>query len=208
MKRILLILLLVAAAVLVYKKFFEKKKPAEKKLEALAVSKHSSVFNASVQNVLTAYFEMNEGFINWDTTEVKDKANALAAALSEFKADELKKDSAIYETVLFPLESAKQSVHSILAGKDWEEKRRALQDLSDNLRMILLTVKYDQAVVYWQECPMAFGENQSGNWLSNSEKIVNPYLGNKSPQYGASMLDCGETKTVIDFTKADSVANP
>lgn len=207
MKRILIILLLVAAAVLVYKKFFEKKNQPEKKLEALAVSKHSSAFNTSMQNVLNAYFDMKEGFTNWDSAQVTAKANLLETALTDFKVEDLKKDSAIYQTVLFPLDNAKQSVNGILSAKDWAEKRRALHDLSDNLRMILLTVKYDQAVVYWQECPMAFGENQSGNWLSNTEKISNPYLGNKSPQYGASMLECGETKTVIDFTKADSVIN-
>jgi hypothetical protein len=28
---------------------------------------------------------------------------------------------------------------------------------------------------------------------------MNPYLGKKSPQYGESMLHCGETKLKINF---------
>ena len=70
--------------------------------------------------------------------------------------------------------------------------------------MLLITIKYDQGVVYWQECPMAFGENTIGNWLSAEEKVINPYLGAKDPKYGATMLNCGETKEKINFSVPDT----
>ena len=147
---------------------------------------------------------MNGGFVNWDSTTVNQYAGALQKSLNGFRTDDLKIDSTIYQTALFPLDNAKNSVATILTSGDWAGKRRALQDLSDNLRTLLITVKYDQGVVYWQECPMAFGEGMAGNWLSNKEEVVNPYLGNKDPQFGASMLNCGETKMKIDFTAADT----
>lgn len=207
MKKLFLVVLLLIAAFLVYKYAFKKEEPAAgEKPKALAVSVHSEAFNKSVSDVLSGYYAMAEAFVNWDSSAVSKTAQELQTAIDNFQIDELKKDSAIYETALFPLDNSKGSVASIIGSSGWVERRRALQELSENLRMLLLTVKYDHSVVYWQECPMAFGEGSIGNWLSAKEEVVNPYLGNKDPKYGATMLNCGETKEKIDFTTADATA--
>ncbi|MFT3904249.1 MAG: DUF3347 domain-containing protein [Niabella sp.] len=204
MKKFLIVLVIVLAAFLAYKFAFQKKKPAREKPVPVAVSTHSEGFNKSVDAVLKRYFEMTDGFVNWDSAVVNAKAAELQQALESFDLEDLKKDSIIYQTALFPLENCKGSAATIATSGDWTEKRRELQNLSDNLRMLLITVKFDQKVVYWNECPMAFGEGQIGNWLSEKDEIVNPYLGKKDPKYGASMLSCGENKMKIDFTQADS----
>jgi hypothetical protein len=70
----------------------------------------------------------------------------------------------------------------------------------------LTAVKYDRAELYWQECPMAFGEDRPGNWISKTKDVRNPYLGTKDPQYGNKMLNCGAPKYTIKFDPpADSV---
>lgn len=206
MKRFLILLLVIIAAFFAYKYYFKKKEVTRDKPKPLAVSKHSDAFNQSMNKILSDYFAMTDAFVNWDSAGVNKNAVALQQSLLQFKADDLKKDTAIYQTVVFPWENAKNAITAVSANPDWVQKRRALQDVSDNLRMILLTVKYDRGAIYWQECPMAFGEGQSGNWLSENEEVVNPYLGKKDPQHGDSMLHCGETKSAIDFTKADSLA--
>jgi hypothetical protein len=48
-----------------------------------------------------------------------------------------------------------------------------------------------------QECPMAFNDTETANWISNSSEIINPYLGNNHPKYKAGMLHCGELKDSI-----------
>ncbi len=204
MRKLIIFLLVVLGGYLVYKFVFKKKEAPREEPKPLVVSKHSDVFNQSVHNILTKYFAMTDGFVHWDAEAVNKNATALQQSLSELKVDELKKDSTIFQTVIFPLDNAKSNVTTILSAPAWPEKRRALQDLSDNLRMLLITVKYDAAVTYWQECPMAFGEGQSANWLSSKEEVLNPYLGDKDPKYGNTMLNCGETKATIDFTRADS----
>ncbi|MCF3108075.1 hypothetical protein LL912_04725 [Niabella sp. CC-SYL272] len=204
MKKLLMVLAVLIAAFLVYKIFIKKDKPPREKPVPIAVSKHSDVFNHSMEALLAAYYVMTDGFVNWDSAAVGKGAQSLQTALADFKVEELKKDSAIYQTAQFPLETAKTSTAAILGSPDWTAKRHALNDLSDALRMLLLTVKYDQAPAYWQECPMAFGEGQPGNWLSGKNEVVNPYLGNKDPRHGNTMLHCGENKMVIDFTKSDS----
>ena len=206
MKKFLILVLFLIGAFLGYKYATKKDEPAREKPKPLAVSQHSDAFNQSVGNVLDHYYQMTDGFVNWDAEKVNKSSIGLQIGLDSLKVDELKKDSTIYQTVLFPWENAKTNMKTVVGSQDWNERRRALQDLSDNIRMILQTIQYDRAIVYWQECPMAFGEDQPGNWLSDKEEIVNPYLGNKDPKYGNSMLNCGETKMKIDFTAGDSTA--
>ncbi len=204
MKKLFWIVLVLVAAFLVYKYAFKKDEPKKEAPKSLSVSAHSDIFNQSVTAVLNSYYALSDAFVNWDSTAVNKAATDLQAAIGDFKVEELKKDSSIYETALFPLDNSRNSLTAIQQGGSWEEKRRALQDLSENLRMLLITIKYDEGIVYWQECPMAFGENTIGNWLSAEEKVINPYLGAKDPKYGATMLNCGETKEKINFSVPDT----
>ncbi|MBI5858840.1 MAG: DUF3347 domain-containing protein [Sphingobacteriales bacterium] len=169
------------------------------KPESLHVSKHSEAFNNSMSAVLIAYYKMTEGFVNWDTAVINNSGNELRLALDSLKIEELKKDSIIYETVLDPYTNAKTELNAILADPSIAEKRGSLNILSDNLRNLLVVVKYDREKIYWQECPMAFGEDRPGNWLSRTIEVRNPYMGIKDPQYGDKMLECGGPKDTIKF---------
>lgn len=177
---------------------------SEPKPVPLTVSKHSDTFNQSVQTMLNAYYQMTEAFVNWDTAGINKYGTDLKTALDSFKADELQKDSAIYITVLDPLSNARIEAESILKDPSIAEKRGSLNLLSDNIRSLLVIVKYDQAKLYWQECPMAFGEERPGNWLSKTVDVRNPYLGIKDPKYGSDMLECGGPKDTINFMIADT----
>lgn len=174
------------------------------KPQPIAVSMHSDIFNNSVEVLLNAYYQLTEGFVNWDTTAINKSGYELRTALDSLKIDELKKDSIIYQTALDPYNNAKIELASILADPSIEEKRGSLNILSDNLRNLLVIVKYDRAKVYWQECPMAFGEERPGNWLSKTDAVRNPYLGNKDPKHGDKMLECGGPKDTINFIVTDT----
>jgi len=64
--------------------------------------------------------------------------------------------------------------------------------VSENLYPLLKTIHYEGPKLYWQNCPMAFGDDKPANWLSNTAEILNPYLGKKHPEYKSAMLHCGE----------------
>lgn len=174
------------------------------KPQPIAVSKHSEAFNNSVEAVLTSYYKMADGFVNWDITAINTAGYELRAALDSLKLNELQKDSIIYQTALDPYNNAKIELASILADPSIDEKRGSLNILSDNLRNLLVIVKYDRAKVYWQECPMAFGEERPGNWLSKTNAVRNPYLGTKDPKHGDKMLECGGPKDTINFMVTDT----
>ena len=169
------------------------------KQDPISVSKHSVAFNNSMENVLGAYYRMTEGFVNWDTVAINHTGNELKAALDSLRIDELQKDTLIYLTVLDYYNNAKAEVASIIADPSIAEKRGSLNILSDQLKTIWRTVKYDGQKAYWQECPMAFGDDKAGNWLSKTKEVRNPYLGTKHPEYGDGMLECGGPKDTIKF---------
>src|SRR5687767_2959409 len=178
---------------------------SDPKPEPLAVSKHSDAFNQSVGTLLNAYHGMTEAFVNWDTTGINKYAIDLKTSLDSLKVEELQKDSLIYLSVLDPLGNSKAEVASIIADPSIAEKRGSLNVLSDNIRNLLVIVKYDQAKLYWQECPMAFGDKIPGNWLSKTAEVRNPYLGTSDPKYGNSMLECGGPKDTINFMVPDTL---
>ena len=172
----------------------------------LHVSKHSEAFNQSVQNLLDAYYNMSEAFVKWDTSGVNRHAITVKEVLANFNIDELKKDAAgIYESALDPLANAKTATDAILNTPGIDKKRTSFNDLSDNIRLLFVTVQYDGNKVYWQECPMAFGDGVPGFWLSKTDEVRNPYLGIYHPVYKDEMLQCGGPKDTINFIKPDSV---
>ncbi len=202
---ILLIVILLVAGYFWYSFSGGKKRVKGPKPVALAVSKHSPAFNESVQSVLDAYYSVSEALVNWDTTAVVNHANELRTALDSFRIDEMKGDTTgIYESALDPLSNSKNEVNTILTDPSLDTKRTAFNNLSENLRLLFIIVKYDQSKLYWQECPMAFNDDQPGHWLSKTEAVRNPYLGTKHPKYKDGMLNCGGPKEVIDFVVADT----
>jgi hypothetical protein len=203
---ILGILLLLFAGYIWYSFKGGKKRVKGPKPVALAVSKHSPVFNQSVQTVLDAYYSISEAFVNWDTTEITRHANELKTALDSLKVEELKVDTTgIYETALDPLANAKNETANILKEASLETKRTAFNNLSENLRLLFIVVKYDQGKLYWQECPMAFGDDQPGYWLSKTDAVRNPYLGISHPKYKDGMLNCGGPKDTINFMVQETI---
>jgi hypothetical protein len=73
--------------------------------------------------------------------------------------------------------------------------------ISEALYNLVRTVKYDRQKLYHQHCPMAFNDEEEAWWISNSNKIENPYLGKKHPKYKGTMIGCGDITDSLDFSK-------
>lgn len=200
MKRFLFILLaLIITAFVVWKFVFKKKKKSSgPEPVGMTVSKHSGVFNASVTQMLDAYYGLTEAFVNWDTTAVNTSSFDLKNAIDSLKVQEMQKDTAIYPTVTSQWEMVKTEMQGLIADAGLGEKRESLNMLSQQIFDLLRIVKYDVAKVYYQECPMALNNYEnSGFWLSREgedEKRRNPYLGLHDPKYSKGMLTCGTTR--------------
>jgi hypothetical protein len=165
---------------------------------AVAVSKHSELFNKSVENFMNAYYAMIEGFVNWDTAVVKKESASFKTALDSFKIDELKKDTLTYVEAERVWNAVKAETDAIVGDNNLDEQRGSLNVLSQSLFDLLNKVHYDHSKIYYQECPMAFNDENPGNWLSAASDIRNPYLGTLHPKYKSGMLKCGSTKDSVN----------
>ncbi|MEO6683012.1 MAG: DUF3347 domain-containing protein [Ginsengibacter sp.] len=200
MKRILAIVFLVIVLLGIWWLFFKTDKPEtvyESESTQIHVSKHSEEFNSSISNTLNAYFDMQLAFVEADTTLAKEHTQKFIAAVDNISTDELEKDAPqIIATVKQQLSDIKANAEPILKEKDITEMRQDFRMISENLYPFLRIVEYEGDKVYWQSCPMAFGDNEA-SWLSATRQIANPYLGKNHPEYKSTMLRCGEVKDSI-----------
>jgi hypothetical protein len=186
-------LLLIAAAFGVYWFMFKASDtPEAPKQQAIAVAKHSSAFNNSFDTVMTAYFNLKASFVEADSVKAKAEVALLVAALDKLPTDELKKDTtAVFATITQQISDVKANALSITQQPNITEMRKDFSMVSENMYPLLKAIHYAGNVVYWQNCPMAFGDN-GANWISNTKQIVNPYMGKNHPEYKGTMLGCGE----------------
>ena len=163
--------------------------------------RHSAEFNRSIESLMGSYYQLSEAFVNWDSINAATLSKRVKERLDSLPMEELKKDSSS-ETAIGILDGAKNDLNAINAAADITSKRHAFNALSDKLFLLLNTVRYDRKKLYLQECPMAFNDEDPGHWLSPVDSIRNPYLGLHHPRYKGGMVECGETKEIINFTGA------
>jgi hypothetical protein len=200
MKRVLAIVFLAIIVFGAWWLFFKTDKPADllnTHEETTVVKKHSEAFNSSITNAINSYLDMENAFVEADTINVKSNATKFISAIDSIKTDEFQKgDAQIFGAIQQQLSDIKANTTPILQETDITQMRQDFRMVSENLYPFLKTIGYEGQKLYWQNCPMAFGENEA-NWLSNTSEIINPYLGKNHPEYKSTMLHCGENKDSI-----------
>ncbi len=200
MKRVLLLLVVLLAGFCSYWFFFKPKNKdiEDTKTAPLAARKHSSEFNNGMDSLLATYFSMKEAFVNADSTTAKNACTKMIGLADTSRLAELKKDpSGIYESAIMQLSDVKVNAESLLKQADLTEMRQDFRMIGESMYPLLKTIHYDGNTLYWQNCPMAFGEDKGANWISNTAEIINPYLGKNHPEFKGTMLHCGELKDSI-----------
>ena len=170
----------------------------QQKRQSKGISKHSNSFNSSVQAAMESYHALTEAFVNWDSATVIRQSAEL-----KLKLDSINFYGFPPSTITAPVDTlalAKKDLISMAANKSIIDRRHDLNALTQHLYNFLSLVQYDEKKIYLNECPMAFDDTIPGDWLSESDAIRNPYLGLHHPTYGKAMIECGSTKSTIDFT--------
>ncbi len=202
MKKIFLILiLLLIAGAGIYWFIFRKNGNGEggPKQQPIALKKHSGKFNTAVDSLMSSYFALKSAFVEADTVLIKKNCHHFLQMLDSIPVADLKNDTAtIIETVQTTINDIRSNAISLLKQTDITEMRQDFRMVSEMMYPAFFkAINYNGQKLYWQNCPMAFGEGKEGNWISNTEDIENPYLGKKHPEFKATMLHCGEIKDSI-----------
>lgn len=179
------------------------KNKEEKRIEDTKplASQNTAAFNQSFETLLASYDKLKMAFVEYDTVAANAAALQVASTAGDLKIQEIKGDStgAIKETAASYSAAIGAAAKEIPILGELEKKKRQFQTISDAMYNLVRTVKYDQQKIYRQHCPMAFNDEEEAYWLSTSDQVVNPYLGNKHPKYKATMLNCGDLADSLDF---------
>ncbi len=140
-------------------------------------------FKEQLQAVFSAYLPVKDALIESDAKTASKEAENLKKAIDEVDM-KLVKDEAHMEWMK-DLSILQKSTEAILNETNLENARMMLSPLSDQLFHSLKKYKVE-VDGYRQFCPMAF-DNTGAFWLSDSDKILNPY-------FGDAMLTCGNVE--------------
>jgi len=199
----ILIAVIVLSLIVVIVYYFKASKPKDttenKEPVPLAITDKSDAFRAAFGELMSSYYSLKDAFVNWDTAAVNKAAVAVQMKADSLPLTQLKADSSIVETAGSFSMMVSNEAKGVLGEKDITEKRRSFYTLSENLYNLIRTVQYSGEIIYHQHCPMAFNETEEAYWLSNSNEIVNPFLGLYHPKYKKGMLHCGDISDSLDF---------
>ncbi len=146
-----------------------------------------AAFKKQLSDVFTAYITLKEAFVATDAAKVKTEATTTQAALT--KVDMMLLSGPAHHDWMTYLNGMDASLKEITEATDIEKQRKAFSTLSDNLYKSIKAYGLAGTTAYYEFCPMAF-DNKGAFWLSDNDKIRNPYFGDK-------MLSCGSVKETI-----------
>lgn len=141
-------------------------------------------FREQLAEVFDSYVDLQEAFVASDVKEVQREAAETSRALKE--VDMALLTGAAHNDWMVYHAGLESSIEAIRANEDIERQRKAFSALTDHLYKSVKAFGLDGDHAYYTYCPMAFN-NEGAYWLSDEEKVSNPYFGDK-------MLRCGQVK--------------
>jgi Cu(I)/Ag(I) efflux system membrane fusion protein len=161
---------------------YEHNDPSTKKKTAVSEKTQKALIP-----LFQSYFQLKNALVADDLKGSKNAATEMGEKFDEINMDELKEETHtkwmdISKDLKFLIEQAEK-------GEDIEKVRANFFTISK--RLINVTELFDPMgdTIYILHCPMA-NSNKGADWLSLKKEIRNPY-------FGASMLQCGEVKSII-----------
>jgi Cu(I)/Ag(I) efflux system membrane fusion protein len=150
-------------------------------------SEKSNVSNSEVNEhtneIISLYLSLKDHLVDSNTSKSQKSAEEIHLVKSDIPGSFY--DTKNGQLYLGITNKIKLNADKLSKATDLEEQREIFESIS--ISMIELVESFDienvENKLYVQHCPMAF-DNKGADWISNSDKILNPY-------FGASMLRCG-----------------
>lgn len=114
------------------------------------------------------------GYMNIENALADDNSESVRKAATKW----LNGATAVNETYM------KKTLEQLSKASDLAEQRTHFATLSKQLYTIFKETDLEGKTLYWNHCPMAM-DGKGANWLSVTEKINNPYMGQMMPNCGS-----------------------
>ncbi|MBD0833436.1 efflux RND transporter periplasmic adaptor subunit [Aestuariibaculum sediminum] len=150
--------------------------------------KVSAEFQKQLKELYDQYIILKDAFVNDNAKAAANNALDLGNVLGKVDM-KLLEDDVAHERWMTYLELIKSNATLIHKASDIEVQRKHFEIVSNAFISAVQTFGINEKV-YLEYCPMA-NNNKGAYWLSNEDKVLNPY-------FGASMLTCGEVKQIIE----------
>jgi Cu(I)/Ag(I) efflux system membrane fusion protein len=176
-----------AAAQLNNQKSMMNQMVGESDRAAVDRKKVNPLHQEAYQEVIHHYWKLKDAFVESDSIAVRAIAGDLHRSAqkvpSTVKAEESR------QLWMPRQESLEQATQKIMNEDELDQQRVAFEEISNSLIFLHRHFKLSNDTLYVQHCPMAF-DNEGADWISQEEKIRNPYFGDK-------MLKCGSVEEVF-----------
>lgn len=129
----------------------------------------------TTKQLITGYLKIKDALVNTNAEKAAYAADEILFNLEQ-------NDSKVVSQLL-------KEVQLIAKNKDVDNQRIYFEGLSFNIYTLAKNTS-TEINLYQQYCPMAF-DNTGAYWISDNEKVLNPYFGDK-------MLRCGKVTEVIE----------
>ena len=146
-------------------------------------------FKKQLQSVYDSYILMKDAFVASDANEVSRNASKVKSDLANVDMGLLEGDT--HMEWMNHLKKLNTDIDQIANSTDIEKQRISFAEFNNTFYNSLQTFGLHHGTVYYQYCPMAFGD-KGAYWFSDKMEINNPY-------FGDAMLSCGETKETFKY---------
>lgn len=141
-------------------------------------------FQRQLAEFFNSYLLLKEAFVESDAIKAKNESSNTINVLETVDMNLLSGD--MHEEWMVHMQKMLTSLKAISSTNNIEAQRRAFSDLSNSFYKSIKTFRLAGKEAFYEYCPMAFN-NEGAYWISDQEKIRNPY-------FGDAMLSCGEVK--------------
>lgn len=138
----------------------------------------------TVDKLINDYLSLKNALFSDNGDSARFSGKVFFHDLKEFKVDALtpqqkKVWNQWAEKISYDAEHIKET-------SELEHQREHFVSLSSNMYKLLKGLSKSSIKLYYQFCPMA-NEGKGAYWLSENEKIQNPYMGQQMPKCGSIM---------------------
>jgi len=144
-----------------------------------------------LQPVLQAYFALTDALAKDQSDSAQIAAGTLFEAIEKVPMDKLSAEQ--HKVWMQHYKKMSADAEHIKATADIGHQREHFATLSANMSKLLKAADHQESNLYIQFCPMTAG-GKGAYWISEQQKISNPYMGKRMPT-------CGRTAEVLKATE-------
>ena len=155
-------------------------------VKKVAVAETAATPKNPLHEVYAAYFLLKDALVASDGATTSTRAKSIVEAVNRVEMGAFSPEQ--HKIWMKSQPKLAASAKEISATDDLEQQRKSFILLSENMFLLMKSVKPD-GETYLDHCPMA-NDGKGADWLSQEKPIKNPY-------FGKAMLTCGKVKETI-----------